>query len=164
MNTEFEPQSWTKMLRKIHLVCFILEYFTPKTRTLKILSPPPKKTMLKGHRNISGLNNTENQNKNSSCQFFAFTLLSLHLAPPPHPSLISVVKSGPEIFRWPFNIDQGGVGGGARWIDKKVKIKNLHEEFLFWFYFSCFVFPMFRTSVHCFLLLLLLFFLDFSRA
>ena len=47
-------QSWTKMLRKIHLVCFILEYFTPKTRTLKILSPPPKKTMLKGHRNISG--------------------------------------------------------------------------------------------------------------
>ena len=54
MNTEFEPQSWTKMLRKIHLVCFILEYFTPKTRTLKILSPPPKKTMLKGHRNISG--------------------------------------------------------------------------------------------------------------
>ena len=54
MNTEFEPQSWTKMLRKIHLVCFILEYFTPKTRTLKILSPPPQKTMLKGHRNISG--------------------------------------------------------------------------------------------------------------
>ena len=54
MNTEFEPQSWTKMLRKIHLVCFILEYFTPKTRTLKILSPPPKKTMLKGNRNISG--------------------------------------------------------------------------------------------------------------
>ena len=85
MNTEFEPQSWTKMLRKIHLVCFILEYFTPKTRTLKILSPPPKKTMLKGHRNISGLNNTENQNKNSSCQFFAFTLLSLHQAPPPTP-------------------------------------------------------------------------------
>ena len=56
MNTEFEQQSWTKMLRKIHLVCFILECFTPKTRTLKILSPPPpkKKTMLKGHRNISG--------------------------------------------------------------------------------------------------------------
>ena len=48
-------QSWTKMLRKIHLVCLILEYFTPKTPTLKILSPPPpKKTMLKGHRNISG--------------------------------------------------------------------------------------------------------------
>ena len=114
MNTEFEPQSWTKMLRKIHLVCFILEYFTPKTRTLKILSPPPKKTMLKGHRNISGLNNTENQNKNSSCQFFAFTLLSLHLAPPPHPSLISVVKSGPEMFRWPFNIVFLG-GGESIW-------------------------------------------------
>ena len=42
------------MLRKIHLVCFILEYFTAKTPTLKILSPPPPKTMLKGHRNISG--------------------------------------------------------------------------------------------------------------
>ena len=43
------------MLRKIHLVCLILEYFTPKTGTLKILPPPPpKKTMLKGHRNISG--------------------------------------------------------------------------------------------------------------
>ena len=48
MNTEFEPQSWTKMLRKIHLVCFILEYFTPKTRTLKILSPPPAKNNVEG--------------------------------------------------------------------------------------------------------------------
>lgn len=47
-------QSWTKMLRKIHLLCFILEYFTPKTGAVKILPPPPKKTMLKGHRNISG--------------------------------------------------------------------------------------------------------------
>ena len=36
-------QSWTKMLRKIHLVCLILEYFTPKTGTLKILPPPPQK-------------------------------------------------------------------------------------------------------------------------
>ena len=48
-------QSWTKMLRKIHRACFILEYFTPKTGTVKIYFPlPPKKTMLKGHRNISG--------------------------------------------------------------------------------------------------------------
>ena len=31
------------MLRKIHLVCFILEYFTPKTGTVKILTPPPQK-------------------------------------------------------------------------------------------------------------------------
>ena len=36
-------QSWTKMLRKIHLLCFILEYFTPKTSAVKILPPPPKK-------------------------------------------------------------------------------------------------------------------------
>ena len=36
-------QSWTKMLRKIHCICFILEYFTPKTGTVKILPPPPQK-------------------------------------------------------------------------------------------------------------------------
>ena len=47
-------QSWTKMLRKIHLLCFILEYFTPKNGLVKILPPPPQKTMLKGHSNISG--------------------------------------------------------------------------------------------------------------
>ena len=29
------------MLRKIHRVCFILEYFSPKTGTVKILPPPP---------------------------------------------------------------------------------------------------------------------------
>ena len=30
-----------KKLRKMYLVCLILEYFTPKTGTLKILPPPP---------------------------------------------------------------------------------------------------------------------------
>ena len=61
MNTEFEPQSWTKMLRKIHLVCFILEYFTPKTRTLKILSRPPAKNNVEGSPEHfwSRLNNTD---------------------------------------------------------------------------------------------------------
>ena len=46
-------QSWTKMLRKMHLVCLILDYFPPKLGSLKILTPPPLKTMLKGDRNIS---------------------------------------------------------------------------------------------------------------
>ena len=41
-------QSWTKMVRKIHLVCFILEYFTPKTGTVKILTPPPPKNKVEG--------------------------------------------------------------------------------------------------------------------
>ena len=44
-------QSWTKMLRKIHLVCLILEYFPLKPDSLKIF-PPPKKTMSKGEQNI----------------------------------------------------------------------------------------------------------------
>ena len=36
------------MLRKIHLVCFILEYLTPKTGTVKILCPPPQKNNIEG--------------------------------------------------------------------------------------------------------------------
>ena len=55
-------QSWGKMLRKIHLVCLILEYFTPKTPTLKILSPPPpKKNNVEGSPEHfwSRLNNTD---------------------------------------------------------------------------------------------------------
>ena len=49
------------MLRKIHLVCFILQYFTPKTRTLKILSPLPQKNNVEGSPEHfwSRLNNTE---------------------------------------------------------------------------------------------------------
>ena len=35
-------QSWTKMLRKMHVICLILEYFPLKPGSLKIL-PPPKK-------------------------------------------------------------------------------------------------------------------------
>ena len=41
-------QSWTKMLRKIHLLCFILEYFTPKTGVVKILPPLPPKNNVEG--------------------------------------------------------------------------------------------------------------------
>ena len=54
-------QSWRKMLRKIHLVCLILEYFTPKTPTLKILSPPPQKNNVEGSPEHfwSRLNNTD---------------------------------------------------------------------------------------------------------
>ena len=33
--------------------------------------------------------------------------------PLPNPSLISVVTSGPEMFRWPFNIFYWGGGGGG---------------------------------------------------
>ena len=44
-------QSWTKMLRKMHLVCLILEYFPLKPDSLKIPAPP-KKTMSKGEQNI----------------------------------------------------------------------------------------------------------------
>ena len=36
-------QSWTKMLRKMHVVCLILEYFPLKPGLLKILPPPPQK-------------------------------------------------------------------------------------------------------------------------
>ena len=36
-----ELQSWTKMLRKMHVVCLILEYFPLKPGSLKILPPPP---------------------------------------------------------------------------------------------------------------------------
>ena len=36
-------QSWTKMLRKMHVVCLILEYFPLKSGSLKILPPPPQK-------------------------------------------------------------------------------------------------------------------------
>ena len=80
MNTEFEPQSWTKMLRKIHLVCFILEYFTSKIRTLKILSPPPKKTMLKGHWNISGSDLTTLKIKTRILRVNSLFLLYCHSA------------------------------------------------------------------------------------
>ena len=38
-----ELQSWTKMLRKMHVVCLILEYFPLKPGSLKILHPPPQK-------------------------------------------------------------------------------------------------------------------------
>ena len=34
-------QSWAKMLRKMHLVCLILEYFPLKPGSLEILPPPP---------------------------------------------------------------------------------------------------------------------------
>ena len=49
--------------------------------------PSPKKNNVEGSPEHFWfrLNNTENQNKNSSCQFFVFTLLSLRLAPPPTP-------------------------------------------------------------------------------
>ena len=55
--SDVELQSWTKMLRKMHVVCLILEYFPLKPGSLKILLPPPppplkKKTMLKFGRNI----------------------------------------------------------------------------------------------------------------
>ena len=36
-------QSWTKMLRKMHVVCLILEYFHLKPGSLKILPPSPQK-------------------------------------------------------------------------------------------------------------------------
>ena len=53
-------QSWTKMLRKIHLVCLILEYFTLKTGTLKILPPPPKNNVEGSPEHFwSRLNNTD---------------------------------------------------------------------------------------------------------
>ena len=39
------------MLRKMHLVCLILEYFPLKPSSVKIL-PPQKKTMSKGEQNI----------------------------------------------------------------------------------------------------------------
>ena len=35
------PQSWTKMLRKMHVVSLILEYFPLKPGSLKILPLPP---------------------------------------------------------------------------------------------------------------------------
>ena len=47
-----ENTIWTKMLRKMHVVCLILEYFPLKPGSLKILPPPPKKTMLKCGPNI----------------------------------------------------------------------------------------------------------------
>ena len=34
-------QSWTKMLRKMHILCLILEHFPLKPGLLKILPPPP---------------------------------------------------------------------------------------------------------------------------
>ena len=37
----------------MHLVYLILDYYPPKLGSLKILTPPPLKTMLKGDRNIS---------------------------------------------------------------------------------------------------------------
>ena len=36
-------QSWTKMLRKMHVLCLILEHFPLKPGLLKILPPPPQK-------------------------------------------------------------------------------------------------------------------------
>ena len=36
-------QSWTKMFRKMHVICLILEYFPLKPGSLKILPPPPQK-------------------------------------------------------------------------------------------------------------------------
>ena len=36
-------QSWTKMLRKMHILCLILEHFPLKPGLLKILPPPPQK-------------------------------------------------------------------------------------------------------------------------
>ena len=36
-------QSWTKMLRKMHVVCVIWKYFPLKPGSLKILPPPPPK-------------------------------------------------------------------------------------------------------------------------
>ena len=36
-------QFWTKMLRKMHVVCLIIEYFPLKPGSLKILPLPPKK-------------------------------------------------------------------------------------------------------------------------
>ena len=49
--------------------------------------PSPKKNNVEGSLEHFWfrLNNTENQNKNSSCQFFVFTLLSLRLVLPPTP-------------------------------------------------------------------------------
>ena len=53
-------QSGTKMLRKMHLVCLILEYFPLKPSSLKIL-PPPKKNNVEGWTEhfCSWLNNTD---------------------------------------------------------------------------------------------------------
>ena len=45
-------RSWTKMLRKMHVVCLILEYFPLEPGSLKILPPLPQKTKLKCGRNI----------------------------------------------------------------------------------------------------------------
>ena len=45
-------RSWTKMLRKMHVVCLILEYFPLKPGSLEILPPLPQKTELKCGRNI----------------------------------------------------------------------------------------------------------------
>ena len=36
------------MLRKMHGVCLILEYFPPKLGSLKILPPPPKNNIDQG--------------------------------------------------------------------------------------------------------------------
>ena len=45
----------------MHIICLILEYFPLKPGSLKILLPPPQKTMLKCGPNIfcSLLNNTD---------------------------------------------------------------------------------------------------------
>ena len=52
-------QSWTKMFKKMHLVCLILEYFPLKPSSLKIL--PPKKNNVEGWTEhfCSWLNNTD---------------------------------------------------------------------------------------------------------
>ena len=52
MTLEKNLQSWTKMLRKMHVVCLILEYFALEPGSLKILPPLPQKTKLKCGRNI----------------------------------------------------------------------------------------------------------------
>ena len=58
---------------------------------------------------------------NKKCwEFYTFLLtedppgeFSIMVAPPlPHPSLVSVVKSGAEMYRSPFNIVFRGEGGG----------------------------------------------------
>ena len=50
-------QSWTKMLRKMHLVCLILEFTSLQSpahsRYFSHRPAPPKKTMLRGDWNIS---------------------------------------------------------------------------------------------------------------
>ena len=45
-------QSWIEMLRKMHLVCLIFSSFPLKASSLKILTSPPQKTILKCGRNI----------------------------------------------------------------------------------------------------------------